>query len=362
MVKIPFKEEELIPVQVVPNRMNPNAPGIAMYDTPVSGKENILANYRKEPVYMYMSGDTGMFAPKVIPDNVARGFVFEKEMMDPALYGGKDMFGIEWEYVPVAGGSMVRPGKPFMEDANEWYDKLVFPDIDSWDWEGSAKANKDFLNPNKCNFAWLLNGAWFERLISFMEFENAAVALIDEDQQDAINDLFEKTTDLMCRIVDKMLEYYDNIDGFTVHDDWGSQANPFFSQDTAMEMIVPHMKKLVDHIHSKGKIADLHSCGHIESRIEAIIAAGWDSWTPMPMNDTHKLYEEYGDKILLNVCPATQLSLDSSEEEQRAAAREYVDKYCNYDKPSQCTMYVAEIQYPYFREEVYKQTRIKFSK
>jgi hypothetical protein len=23
--------------------------------------------------------------------------------------GGKDMFGIEWEFIPVAGGSMVRP-------------------------------------------------------------------------------------------------------------------------------------------------------------------------------------------------------------------------------------------------------------
>jgi hypothetical protein len=29
------------------------------------------------------------------------------------------MFGIEWEYVPQVGGSMVRPGKPFVEDANE---------------------------------------------------------------------------------------------------------------------------------------------------------------------------------------------------------------------------------------------------
>jgi hypothetical protein len=37
------------------------------------------------------------------------------------------MFGIEWEYIPAAGGSMVRPGKPFLEDANEWKEKVVGP-------------------------------------------------------------------------------------------------------------------------------------------------------------------------------------------------------------------------------------------
>ena len=29
------------------------------------------------------------------------------------------MFGIEWVYVDVAGGSMVEPGAPLMKDANE---------------------------------------------------------------------------------------------------------------------------------------------------------------------------------------------------------------------------------------------------
>ena len=44
-----------------------------------------------------------------------------------ANYGGPDMFGIEWEYVPVAGGSMVRPGTPLLEDANDWNQILKLP-------------------------------------------------------------------------------------------------------------------------------------------------------------------------------------------------------------------------------------------
>ena len=44
------------------------------------------------------------------------------------------MFGINWLFIPVAGGSMVEPGNPLMTDMNEWEEKVVWPDIDSWDW------------------------------------------------------------------------------------------------------------------------------------------------------------------------------------------------------------------------------------
>jgi hypothetical protein len=92
------------------------------------------------------------------------------------------MFGIEWEYIAQVGGSMVRPGKPFIEDANELADKVVWPDIDKWDWEGCAKANVEYLSKPNFNICWFLNG-WYERLISFMDFEGAVVAMIDEDQR-----------------------------------------------------------------------------------------------------------------------------------------------------------------------------------
>ena len=209
------------------------------------------------------------------------------------------MFGIEWVYVPVAGGSMVKPGNPLLKDANEWKEKLVWPDIDSWDWESSAK-NINLSSSDQFNMAWFLNG-WFERLISFMDFDNAVVALIDEDQKDAVKELFDRLSDLYIRIIDKYLEYFPGIDGFCIHDDWGAQKDTFFSPDTAMEMIVPAMKKVTDYLHSKGLIAELHSCGMLEKQVPSIIAAGWDTWTPQAMNDTQKIYELYGDQIIIGV-------------------------------------------------------------
>lgn len=118
-----------------------------------------------------------------------------------ATYGGHDMFGIEWEYVPVAGGSMVRPGTPLLEDANDWNQILKFPDIDAWDWDASGRQNYDFLHNGKANMLWFLNGCWYERLVSFMDFEGAVVALIDDEQKDALKELFAKTTELYCRLV-----------------------------------------------------------------------------------------------------------------------------------------------------------------
>ena len=75
---------------------------------------------------MQQAMDTTIFTPHIIPDNIARGFVFEAETPKYRdQKGGPDMFGIDWEWVEQVGGSMVRPGKPFLEDIEDWYDKVV---------------------------------------------------------------------------------------------------------------------------------------------------------------------------------------------------------------------------------------------
>jgi len=360
MEKIPFDSKELKIVAEIPNFLGATDP---VYDFPVSMKENYLRTMQNEPVWESLGNESGLFCPAVVPDNIARAFVFEANMLPPQ--DGIDMFGISWEYVPEAQGSMVRPGNHILEDANDWKKVLKFPDIDSWDWEGSAKANNGtFLNGNTFMLAWLINGFWFERLISFMGFEGAAEALIDEDQQDAVKEIFEATTDLACRLVDKFVEHFDHINGFTVHDDWGSQRSPFFSEATAQEMIVPYMKKLTDHIHSKGLWADLHSCGHIESRINSILDAGWDSWSPQDMNDTIKLFEDYGDKICIGMIPEAFNPESTSEDEQREYARKFAQKVCVSGKSSFISIYalMSGIMTPAYREELYKQSRILYNK
>lgn len=353
-MKYSFRNEELQIKKYIQDY--PEYPPVPVFNYPVSVREGYRLLYQKKPLWIPTLGEFFYFAPSVIPDCVARGFVIEGKAFPEENWGGKDMFGIEWEYIPVAGGSMVRPGHELFEDANEWYEKIVWPDIESWDWESSAEINREFLDNGRANFLRFFNGCWYERLVSFMGFENAAIALIDEDQKDAVKELFDRITDLYCRIVDKCCECYD-IMGFNVHDDWGSQRAPFFSFETGEEMIVPYMKKLTDHIHARGKIADLHSCGYVGNQIENFIAAGWDSWAPQPMNPVEEYYEKYGDQIVLEVIPPIFDVSNTSKAEQRAMAREFAEKYTKRGKPAKIGYYGTEVLTEDYSQELYEYSR-----
>ncbi|UWG98399.1 methyltransferase [Dehalobacter sp. DCM] len=356
-----FDPKELEIVRRIPAM--PGKPESPVYNFPVAPREAFKAMYDRKPIWQITGVESTLFTPKVIPDNIARAFVFDGTTVPGVSNktGGKDMFGIDWEYVAQVGGSMVRPGKPLLEDANEWVDKVVWPDIDTWDWEGSQKANEQYLKTNNFVNCMFMNG-WYERLITLMEFEGAIIAVIDEEQKDAVKAFLEKLSDLYIRILDKLLTYFPQIDIFCMHDDWGSQKDTFFSPETAAEMIVPYMRKVTDFIHSRGKKCELHSCGMLEKQVPNIIAAGWDSWNPQVMNDTQKIYEQYGDKILVAVLPDKYDPAITSEEEQRALARAYADKFCRPEKPSLWNMYGADMLTPAFREELYKQSRINYGK
>jgi len=351
-----FNSKELEVAQEIPHPSGRNVP---IYNFPVSPKEGQRATYARKPVWQISGVEQVLFAPKCNPDNIARAFVYDGTNTPKS--GGADMFGIEWEYVPAVGGSMVRPGKPFIEDASELESKVRWPDIDSWDWEACAKANEKFLSVDTYISCWFLNG-WYERMISFMDFENAIVAMIDDEQKDAVKAFFDKLSDLYIRIFDKYITYFPQIDGFCIHDDWGSQKETFFAPAVAEEMIVPYMKRVTDFLHSRGKYCELHSCGQNLKQVPNMIAAGWDGWMPQAMNDTHKIYELYGDKLLVGVLPEPFDPETATEEEQRAAASKYADRFCRPDKPSMYSLYGITYMTPAFREELYRQSRINYGK
>jgi hypothetical protein len=338
-----------------------NMPPSPIYRFPVTMKEAVKGLLRREAVWQICDIETLMFAPRIYPDNVARALVSEADAMPPEEGGGPDIFGIEWEYIPVATGSMVRPGKPLLADANEWMEKVVWPDIDSWDWEGSSKRNAAFLNNDRYNSCWIQNG-WFERLITFMDFEGAILAIVDEDQKDAVKALFDKLSDLYIKLIDKFLQYFPGIDGFLIHDDWGSQKETFFAPSVVEEMIVPYMKRVTDFIHSKNRFCELHSCGQILKQVPNIIKAGWDCWAGQPMNDFKIIYELYGDKLVLAIAPEAFDGNTVSEAEQRARAREYANAFCNPNKPTYMSIGAVALLTPAYREELYRRSRINYSR
>ena len=71
-------------------------PGMKIYNYPVTEREAFIAAMSREPVWQISSMmESRMFIPRIIPDNIARSFVFEAKSFDPNKGGGKDMFGME---------------------------------------------------------------------------------------------------------------------------------------------------------------------------------------------------------------------------------------------------------------------------
>ena len=147
-----------------------------------------------------------------------------------------------------------------------------------------------------------------------------------------------------------------------MHDDWGSQKDCFCSPAVYEATLVPAMRMVTDHIHSIGKICEFHSCGNIIKQVPNIIKAGWDVWVGQTINDYKTIYDNYGDQIVLGIQPPAYDKENITEEEERALAREFADYYCRPDKPTLLHYDAYMNVSPVFMEELYKQSRINYSK
>ncbi len=343
--KAPFSEQEL---KVVDHKKTMRGQ-MPIFNTPISYRENGRAIFLdKKPCWCGTVSDMGSLNSDVYNEKLSR---MNKE-------GGHfDAFGVKWIFEPTAGGTISEAGHPLFDDVNDWKTAIKMPNVDEWDWQADADAH-----PTDTRFLVNMtpvNGFGFERLISFMDFVNVAMALVDEDQEDALKELLDALGDLGCQVVDKVCEYWPTVDIFTLHDDWGAQKAPFFSEEVAREIFLPSLKKICDHIHEKGCYVQLHSCGHTEDRINIFVEAGIDTWQMQTLNDWDKLYKEWGDKIIIQI-PADELGYDySNDESAREAARFIVDHYCEPGKPCLVTSKIANTSEA-FLEELYKYSRIHY--
>ena len=114
------------------------------FDSPITARENFRRALEHKQLWMPMTGDKMNFTPEIVPDNTARALVTQAKPYEGPK-GGLDMFGVYWEYVPSANGSIVRPGNPTLTDITKWREVVKFPDVDSWDWEKSAREDREFL-------------------------------------------------------------------------------------------------------------------------------------------------------------------------------------------------------------------------
>lgn len=343
-----YTPDELEVAGTIPN---PFGPGTPVFKSPITPRENLMRLYQgKTPMWAPAAfGECNRLMLDIDPENKAR---HPRDDGSPIADG----WGVEWIFVPVAGGAMVKPGNPLVKDINEW-EKYVkgIPDPDTWDWEGYAQRVKPTLNPD-CPVYLAVPGCLFERLIALLDFENAAVALIDDDQKEAVHRLFRVITDIHKKTYTNAKKYL-NAEIVNFNDDWGSQRAEFFSVETAREMLLPYVKELVDHVHSLGMYWDLHCCGFVENLVPVFIEAGYDSWGGQPLNDKWKLKQMYGDKMIFTGhidCPP-----DASEEEQDAVIAEFFD---TMGADNRCFVDAGRSFPEGFMEKIYAASRRNYDK
>lgn len=356
MERIKFNEKELEPVGQYFSIPGPGF--LAKYDMPITPRENfLLALNHEKPLWIPNYYDITSFCPACYPDSIARGFVMSAELadyMEDDKKGGKDSFGINWVFEPIANGSMVLPGNPLLKDMNEWKDYVQIPEVDSWDWGKSKKANEEYIKNNDGILIGWIFTSFFERLISLLDFENAAMAMIDEEQEEAVHEFFESCVQVYKKVIKHYREDF-GVDVIYMHDDWGTQRAPFFSLDTCMEKIVPHFKEVVDYAHSLGMKFELHSCGKIEPMVPAMIAIGVDMWAGQTLNDVDKLRDMYGDKLLFGVYE--NADPDEADEKAYEKGKKFAEKYAaDYEKRPVYHCELFDLN-PKYREAVYVESR-----
>ena len=352
-IRIPFDPEEMTVIDEYPG-FAPDAPTTPVFQTPIRPFENMkLFLAGEKPLWMPFFTETKLFNPMIIPDNIARGMIVEEGFHMPDSLFNKDLFGIEWEFVPSARGSIVRPGKPFLDDICDWEKKIVFPDVSKFNWEETRKNNEAYLNDSRAIQMTIFTG-FFERLISFIDMTPALLALVDEEQKTAVHGLFDRLAVFYDELFYYIAKWFEP-DLLWFHDDWGSQRAPLFSLETCREMIVPYLKRTVDSAHRYGIGFEFHCCGNDELLVPAMIEAGCDMWAGQLMNNKEMLYREYGKDIKLGVDlpPATP---ETTDEEIQKNVEWLLDTY-----PTNCYVGMSFGVDPRYYPAVYKESRIRYN-
>lgn len=164
-------------------------------------------------------------------------------------------------------------------------------------------------------FCYIQTPGFFEQFNGIFGIENQLLYLAM--YPDELNELYRRQADWTIRFADHCIDA--GIDMVHVSDDWGSQKDLLFSPKLWREIICPHMKRVVDHVHSRGCFASLHSDGCVAKVADGIAEIGFDVVHPWQESAGmgYDLYlEKYQDKFALlgGICVQSAIGILPREE------------------------------------------------
>ncbi|MCL2045017.1 MAG: hypothetical protein FWG88_01345 [Oscillospiraceae bacterium] len=297
-------------------------------DYPISAIENFRrAAKRDNPIWVPNSmTDLQSFFTRGPLFGEQSGVVHVRDLKNGDRY--IDWFGGDWTWVSEAGGPMLTPGTSRLDDITKWETELKFPDISSLDWKSQAE---DFMenryDPDKAMCVNIGPGCT-ERLVAILDGYGEAMSALAIEPE-AVLAFFHAYADFFISAIDRIYELFP-VDMVTMHDDWGTEREAFFSEKMMEELVFEPTKKIVQHVKSKGGIFELHSCGNVTRFVPYMIDMGIDFMQLQRRAvDVPKLKELYGDKIGVNAGGLEGVSMAAplTNEQYLEALRKTVDIY-----------------------------------
>ncbi|MBE6653078.1 MAG: hypothetical protein E7610_06675 [Ruminococcaceae bacterium] len=184
-----------------------------------------------------------------------------------------------------------------------------------------------FLDPNNLNdyeglrqvlayhkergrFCYVQTPGFFENFNGVFGIENQLMwlALYPDD----LNELYRRQAEWTVQFADHCIDL--GIDMVHISDDWGAQKDLMFSPILWKEIIYPHFKKVVDHVHERGALCSLHSDGCVMKVMDDMAEMGIDlihPWQESARMPYDVYLDKYADKfaILGGVCVQTAIGL-----------------------------------------------------
>jgi len=233
-----------------------------------------------------------------------RGMQIHADFLKKATedYEYKDWFNTDWTWVVSAGGGMLTPGTQLLDDITQWEKKVVFPDLGEWGFKEKAEQfMKTEYDPSKA-LSYDIGRGVTERLVSIMGgYEASMEALLLEPE--AVADFFEVYTDFLIKVFDELNSLYP-LDILTVHDDWGTERDTFFSEKVMEELVFEPTKRLIDYVHSKDVYIEWHTCGNVNRFFPYMYELRTDiAQVQRRVVDFPKMKEKYGSRIGFCVGP-----------------------------------------------------------
>ena len=296
----PEYQDPSVKTQTVKTAFGPDTATAPKFDTPITPRENFRRCIgRNDPVWMPNSStDKITLGANDVALHKVRGMQIHSDFLTRAVgdYEFKDWFNTDWTWVMKAGGAMLTPGTQLLGDITKWEKEVVFPNLDEWGFaEKAAEFMKNEYDPDKA-VSYDIGRGMTERLVSIMGgYTDAMEVLLTEPE--AVADFFDAYSDFMIRFFDTINALYP-LDVITLHDDWGTERDTFFSEKVMEELVYEPTKRLIDHIRSKDVFLEMHTCGAVTRFFPYMYELHCDiAQIQRRVVDFPKMKEKFGDRV-----------------------------------------------------------------